>query len=53
MKIYADENSLSIDCPACDVRAGVACWGTCFSGPMVHERRYWKSVEMLGDNDTD
>lgn len=50
MKINATEESLTIECPACHVRAGVACWGTCFSGPMVHERRYWKGVESLNED---
>lgn len=48
MLIYAQNNSLSVDCPACGVQAGVACAGNAFNGPMVHERREKKANEDLG-----
>jgi hypothetical protein len=42
MKIYATEESLEIDCPACGVKAPVCC-GYDINGPLVHERRYRKA----------
>lgn len=39
MMVYATAGAIQVDCPACQTKAGRACWADTFSGPMVHERR--------------
>lgn len=47
MKVYADEKSLAIECPACHVKPGVCC-AYDINGPLVHERRDRQSHEDVG-----